>query len=545
MLRGWVRKLVALAMGLWCSSVLGQNTGPVVGEAMSRPELPVEGQVLPAPVVPPRISYQPPVRDISAPTSPDMTLPPGTAVATPKMNPRQIRFTPRYGTPIILNSVVLADGTRRTVFTGGVILNIIGESPQQQPAKEQPLNLNPTPTKGPQGNGPQSGSPNAAPGSPNGAPGSPNASPARNQNADDTELAADEIVIWSRGLDMDDKFQPIGNQPSPGGKNSYEVYLSGNVIIRTRPAVGPLQTLRGSQIYYDVDRERAIALSAEFEYRPLLPVPGGGTVLAPDPFHFKAQEIRKLDAENYEGLNASFNSSKLPSDPGLNLEAPRMTLTDRYVQLRNFFGIPYRELLTGKPVVGEEKIITAYGAVPYLEGIPLFYFPYYRGNADEPLGPFMTLSGGENRVFGAQIYTTWNMFELLALKPPPDQTHKWTLNLDYLSERGFGFGSDYKYHIPPTDPQSGLYGVDGLIQYYGIKDHGLDQLGGDRGPEPIQPDFRDHFLWRHTQDFSPDLFFQGQLTYVSDKNFMEQYYKQDWDLGPKPGDLRQLDVAAK
>ncbi|HEV3438479.1 MAG TPA: hypothetical protein VG122_14040, partial [Gemmata sp.] len=477
--RGWVTNCVALmVVGLGYAQALAQPSVPIQSEPPTRYTLPTDGLVTPAPAVPPRMAYQPIAQVPDTPVAPDGTLKSKAEVSAPKAKPRKYRFTSRYGdSQLNYDTQVLSDGTRRFVFTDGVIVNATGETPQ-----------------------------------------------------DTVELAADQAVVWIRGIQMDSKLQPLGSQPTASGKEEVELYLSGNVIIRTQPKVGPLQTLRGSQIYYDMDRERAIAIDAEMEYRPLLPVPGGAPVLAPDPVHFRAIELRKLDAENYEGLTTAVNTSKLPSDPGLQITAPRMTMTDREVQLRNVFGIPYTDLLTGQPVVGDEKTITAYGAVPKFEGIPFFYFPWYRCDANEPLGPFVSIGLGENRIFGAQLYSTWNMFELVGLRPPIGM--KWTLELDYLSERGPGFGSDYKYHLPPSDLASGLMGADGLIKYYGIPDHGLDDLGGNRGPEPTQPGFRERFLWRHQQEFTPDLFFQGQLAYLSDKNFLEQYYKSEFDTMP-------------
>jgi hypothetical protein len=479
--RGRVTICVALAVGLFCARAQAQTSTPpqpVQGEPPPRNALPTDGLGTQVPSVAPRTAYQPVNQLPATPTSPDVSLPPGTIAPTPKARPRKIQYTSRYGTPITVDTQPLADGVRRTVIIGGVILNVTGETTQ-----------------------------------------------------DDFEIAADEVVFWERGLEIDKKFQPPGTPPLEEGHNHPEFYLSGNVVLRTKPKTGPVsvQILRAKEIYYDVDEEKAIALSADMEYTPILPTPGG-PIPAPDPFHFFADELRKLDAENYEGFSASFNCSKLPSDPGIRLDAPRMTMTDRIVQLRNVFGLPYRDLLTGEPVIGSEKIVTAYDAVPKFLGVPVGYFPWYRADANEPLGPFVSIGGGADHIFGVQIDTTWNLFELLALKPPPGM--KWTLELDYLSDRGPAIGTDYKYNIPPSDPSSGLSATQGLIKYYTISDHGTDILGGDRGPEPNQPTFRDRFLWQHQQEFSPDLYFQGQLAYLSDKNFLEQYYKLESDTAP-------------
>jgi hypothetical protein len=435
---------------------------PVRGRPVRDYPLPTDSLFSPAPAVPPRTAYQPSRQPDGVPDEPEFTLPNGSIIPIPQSRTRLFRFTRRYGTPNTLDSQVLPDGTRRFVFTGGVIVNETGEDGQE------------------------------------------------------TEFATDDAVVWVRGLPIDN----IGNgfQAPEGSKTEVEVYLAGNVIVRTKSKTGPLQTLRATEVYYDMTRERAVALSASLEFRP---------DKIPDPVRLRGRELRRLDAENWEALGASFDGSKLPSDPGLRIDSKRVTLNDRQVQLRNVFGIPFRDLATGQPVYGSEKLTTAYGAVSRIAGIPVLYLPRVRTDMTDPLGPFIGFSIGGNRVFGTSLYTSWDMFDLLALRPQPGQ--KWRLNADYLSARGPALGTDYTYYLPPSEP--GLGGPNGFARLYGIHDHGLDQLGGWRGPEPAQPDFRGRATWQHQQELIEGLYLQAGVSLLSDKNFLEQYFKQEFDTG--------------
>ncbi len=118
---------------------------------------------------------------------------------------------------------------------------------------------------------------------------------------------------------------------------------------------------------------------------------------------------------------------------------------------------------------------------------------------------------------------------MLALRPPPG--HNWRLNLDYLSKRGPAGGTDYTYRIPAE--QKGEYDIGtGLIKLYAVQDDGFDILGGPRGPEPDPRGTRGRAQWRHQQEVIEGLYFQGQVAYLSDKNFFEQYYKNEFDMGP-------------
>ncbi len=437
---------------------------PPISDSRSREfPLPTDELFTPGPIVPPRGSHQSARQPGEITDTPDFTLPAGAIIPVPQGKSRQFRFTRRYGTPNTLDSQLLPDGNRRFVFTGGVIINAVGE------------------------------------------------------NGEEIEFATDDAVVWVRGLAIDNIQN--GFQTPPNTTTEVEAYLSGNVIVRTKSKEGPLQTLRAGQVYYDLQRERAVALSASLEFKP---------EQTPDPIRMRGDEIRRLDPENWEAIQASLDGSKLPSDPGLRIDSRRTTLNTRRVRLRNAFGIPYRDLATGQPVEGDEKLFTAYGATPRVAGVPVFYFPKVRTDLTDPLGPFVGFSVGQNRVFGTQVYTTWDMFDLFALRPPPGQ--KWRLNADYLSERGPALGTDYTYMLPPSE--MGLAGTSGLLKLYGIQDRGVDILGGYRGPEPTPPDFRGRVLWRHQQEILQGLYFQGQVAYLSDKNFLEQYYKQEFDVGP-------------
>lgn len=439
--------------------------------------LPTDGLMSPVQPVPPRTAYQPPRDPGGIPYEPDFTLPNGAVIPTPQSKQLNFQYIPRYGTPQTQDVVELPDGTRRILFTGGVIINIATLDGKQT-----------------------------------------------------TEFATDEAVVWVRG---GAKGNPNGFVTTGDGKTEVEVYLSGNVIIRTMQSPPPgvpvqgqkgrtvTQTLRAEQVYYDASLNRAIALRADLE----MAVSG-----IPDPFRLKGEEVRRLDLENWEVLNGSAHASKLPSDPGVRLDADRFTLSQQKVVRRNVFGIPYRNALTGDPLQGLEQIVTGTNVVTRVAGIPVFYQPRTRFDATDPLGPLTGLSVSHNRVFGTQLYTTFDAFELLALRPPSG--HKWRLDLDYLSKRGPAGGTTYTYSIPPAEPGEYSPG-NGIIKGYVIHDDGFDQLGGNRGAEPVPPlGTRGRGLWRHQQEIMEGLYFQGQVAYLSDKNFLEQFYKNEFDLGP-------------
>src|SRR5205807_1672309 len=94
-------------------------------------------------------------------------------------------------------------------------------------------------------------------------------------------------------------------------------------------------------------------------------------------------------------------------------------------------------------------------------------------------------------------------------------------------------GTDYSYTVPSSDPHLPARGQ-GFVRLYGISDSGVDELGGFRGvgQPPPPPTLRGRAEWRHQQEILEGMYFQGQVAALSDKNFLEQYYKQEWDFGP-------------
>jgi hypothetical protein len=486
-LRRWLAFCLGAALAGPAAAQPGP-TGPVRGlpvVAQPGPEfsLPTDGLLAPAPVVPPRSSYQLP-RAVTpgAPADPPRTRPPslegpgGTAVPLPGSSQGKYTLSPRYGRPNNQSAEKVGGNTTRYVITGGLILTVT-------PGKDKAGKDQPT-----------------------------------------LEFATDSAVVWLTGTTATSIAD--GFEVTSESKDEVEVYLSGNVVIRTAsktPGGGGAavtQVLRAEEIYYDVARNRAVAVNADLEM---------SAAQTPDGVHLTGREIRRLDAENWEVLGGAAYSSKLPSDPGLQMTSPRTTMRERKVPLKNIFGIPYRDF-DGNPVEGMERVLTVQNSVTRVADVPVLYFPYLRVDATDPLGPLSAIGFGQDRIFGTQVYTTWDVYKLLAIRPPPG--HKWRLEVDHLSDRGTAFGTDYDYAFP-VDPGRGASTGGGFVRLYGLSDRGVDQLGAYRGPEPVQPDARGRAMWRHTQElFGPDTYLQAQVAYLTDKNFLEQYYKAEFDTGP-------------
>ena len=463
------------------------SPGPAPVESLGFPRTALQPGFEPPPILPPRPDgpgREPPLSPFLDPTpaAPRVDLPDGAVIPLPASTRQLIRFSPRYGKPFNTQStgVEAETNTRRVLLTGGVIVSVtfLGAAPGAQ---------------------------------------------------QEIEFAADTVVAWIKGAGGRNVLGGLDTSADGSGKMAIELYLAGDVVIRTVNAGGARgaveQVFRADEIYYDVPNSRAVAVCADLELR------GAGFT---DPLHVRSQEIWRLGKNEWRAFDALTSASKRPSDPNLTAGATETRLIQRQGYRTNVFGIPYRNTRTGEKVYANERTLTNYNSTVRILGVPVFYWPKTVSDLSEPFGPFQGIGFGNDNVFGTQIFTTWDIYKLLALKPPP--RHTWRLDLDYLSDRGPAGGTVYNY-VRATASSGTAGRPSGMFKAYGIQDRALfDQLGGSRGDQPPKPDFRGRLLARHNQDLYEEgttyLRTMGQVSYLTDKNFLEQYYKQEFDLGP-------------
>jgi hypothetical protein len=453
-----------------------EQAGPTPGRPTS---LPGDGPQPPMPEAPATAAPRAP--DGSVPPSGPMPVPPGTPPVPPPSRPippppgKPVRSTlnfaviPRQGRGFPGKSFKSANGETGYIFTGGVILQV--------------------------------------------------------RNADKIgtlDMEADRIVLWthSDGDMLAEKIQ----RPNGYSSNDLEVYLFGHVIVRQAPLVDPKgseRTISADEVYYDVSRNVAVAINGRLQLKqPLMK----------DPLIATAKEIRQTSVNTFEIVNTETFSSRLPSDPGLKMYLQDGTIEDNVVPLRSILGQPVFDRATGQPVMMRETLLNGNNSFFQMEKIPFFWLPYVSTTAQQPLGPLQNFSWGENRLFGIQLGVSLNMYQILGLQPRPRTN--WLLNLDYMSYRGPGMGTLY------STAANDLFGIPAqytdTIRAYGMIDRNYDILGGPRPMNNFRPTAaRGWWLQRINSDQMPNGFsVLGQLSPVSDRNFIEQYYKRPWDLDP-------------
>lgn len=344
------------------------------------------------------------------------------------------------------------------------------------------------------------------------------------------DVESDELVVWQKGGKTSELVEAMRDNEGVTQDNDREVelFLSGNVIMRYGMARDPRlsdgslieeKVMRADRVYYDVSRSKAIALDADLEMI--------STGIA-EPGHFRGEELWQLSTQEFQAHRANAAASKLPADPGLNLRIRQVTITEEKDQVRRtIFGMPFIDRYTGEQVVGPSRRYKARNTFVEFGGVPVMWFPYLSGDVNDPTGPLESINYRTDSVFGNQYYTTWSLLELLGIKKLPGES--WNLMVDYLSDRGPALGTSYDLKADK------LFGIEAPFTTrflaYGMRDEGFDNLGGQRSYSFVPTAYRGRVLFKHVQEYE-NLSFQGQLSYMSDRNFIEQYYKYDWDIGP-------------
>jgi hypothetical protein len=354
------------------------------------------------------------------------------------------------------------------------------------------------------------------------------------------DIEGDRVVVWTKG-------NPEGaaqRLQTPEGEttNQMEFYVAGHVEMRYTGNKGETETLYADEVYYDVSRNVAIGIRGELVMRdPKLPYP----------LHMKAPIIYQLNAKTFEAGSSDVFSTVLPSDPGLKVELRKTRVIEKQEIRTDIFGFPHTDPKTGEPLVETERYFTGRDIVVRLEGVPIFYWPYYTANVEEPLGPLRAISGNYNKIFGFALYSTWDVYSLLGMRRPTNTG--WQLYLDYMTARGPAIGSSFNWSGTDLFSLPGKF--DNITKFYTVWDHGQDIIGSGGSQVPVaafgpllatavpgavpvvgplevpisHPNFRGRFFERFNAYDLPEGFgAQVQVAQVTDPNFMQQYYQWEY-----------------
>lgn len=323
------------------------------------------------------------------------------------------------------------------------------------------------------------------------------------------DIEADRIVLWTTGLaealrsgqEMQDSNLPL------------EIYMEGNIVFRQGDRV-----IYAKRMYYDVRTNQGTVLDAEI----LTPAPQYNGVL-----RLKADVLQQVNAQNFVAYGSAVTSSRL-GVPKYWVQQGEINVTDTQTPATDpFTGQAIVDPRTGDPQVSHRYEATASNNYLYIGGAPVFYWPRLATDLTKPTFYFNDFSIRNDSIFGTQVLLDFDLYQLLGVKNQPEGTD-WELSLDYLTQRGFAAGTEFNYE---ADQCFGLPGnAKGFIDVWGLpNDFGQDNLGLGRRAVTPEKRFRGRVLSQHRQYFESGLQISAETGLISDRNFLEQYYEQEWD----------------
>ena len=307
------------------------------------------------------------------------------------------------------------------------------------------------------------------------------------------EFMADTAVVYFKGDEF--KFGEDNRDDSSLGSGSAQsAYFKGNIVMTEGP-----RTIRADEMYYDFETRKALAVNAEIRNFD----PSRGI-----PIYVRAAKLRGVSEDMFQAEDITLTSSEFYL-PQVSMTASSMVLTDTT-------SIDAR---TGKKMEKSSYDAVLTDVSVKSNDTTLFNWPRIRTNFERPDLPIRKMAIGHDSDYGNTIETQWHLARLLGRKEPDGVDS--VLALDYFSKRGFAGGVGIDYRRP--DYYGGMVG-------YMIDDHGEDDLGrvdSRRDQEPSQQ-LRGRFSIRHRQYLPYDWQLTGELSYLSDRNFLEAFYRNEF-----------------
>ncbi len=275
------------------------------------------------------------------------------------------------------------------------------------------------------------------------------------------------------------------------------IYFRGNIVMTEG-----VRTIRADEMYYDFEQHQGIAINAElrtFDPKRQLPV------------YLRAQQLRQIAETSFEAEQIVLTTSEFYL-PQISLTASRMILTDTsHIDARAQAEADNKTSFEG----------TLYDIEMKLGSASIFRWPKLATNFARPDVPIRRLRVGNDSDFGTTIESRWYLSRLLGWSEPAGVDSN--LSVDYYSERGIGAGMDVEYQ------RETYYGE--LLGYV-MTDRGTDDLGrtADRKNIDSDEDVRGRFLFRHRQYLPYDWQVTIETSYLSDENFLEWMYRDEYEL---------------
>jgi hypothetical protein len=318
------------------------------------------------------------------------------------------------------------------------------------------------------------------------------------------ELRSQSAVVFTRkGLPEHERIEQAPYAPDlvgaggAGGEKVTGVYLEGDVIISRGE-----RSMQGNAAYYDFVHEKATILQPVFrtvqEQRNI-------------PIYIRAEKANVTGPKEIKFQNAIVSTSDFKT-PTYHLGAREVTFRDE---------TPYD---ADGEQLGPQKLSAEYeNATWNVRGLPVLWSPMGKTSFEEGHTALRKGQIGRFGDLGWGAETQWHLFRLLGVVQPEGVSAKLNLN-GY--QHGATGGIDLEYARQERNRQYAGYGI-----LYGVYDGKANDDFGDERKNIAAQQERGRVLLRHKEFLPRDWQIQGELSVLSDRNFLERYYPGEFWTG--------------
>lgn len=299
-------------------------------------------------------------------------------------------------------------------------------------------------------------------------------------------MTADSAMLWFELGDGDGKKTP----------QYKEFYAKGNVTIVTSEKEEEVR--KADRVYQNFKEAKGIYINprikTSIENFPL-------------PVYLGGKEMKQVAPDRYEVKDGYFTTCAF-GHPHFHVRSPKVVVRRRFDET----GESYTE-------------VTAYNNIFYFGDAPVGYMPVYKYDTRKKEALLEGYSVGNSTRFGTFVRTDWNPF---ALPFVPTSVSRWSellVNIDYLHKRGPALGLEYDYRRREM-------GLEGFLQTYYVAD-GLnrDEANTALGRQEIENNNRGRVLWRHRHQFTEEWRLDAEISFLSDRNFLREYFEKEFKEG--------------
>lgn len=304
------------------------------------------------------------------------------------------------------------------------------------------------------------------------------------------EFQADNAVIFFSDKDLKVGQEETGRADILVGGNIDSIYIDGNIIMTEGE-----RTIKADRLFYDFNKRQALAENAEmrrFNADRSIPV------------YLRAKRLVQLNSQVFTGEGIVMTSDEFYL-PQISAQASSIVISDTSNLEQRQSAAKYKAEM--------KDVSIKYGDTSLLKLGTL------NSNLIRPELPIKRLRVGQETAFGTFVETRWYLSRILGYNEP--QGADSTLSLDYYSKRGFGAGAAFAYETQDYF---------GAIDSYIINDHGEDRLGDASWRKNLEPeeDLRGRFRLAHREYLPDDWQLTFELSYLSDRNFLESFYRSEY-----------------